>query len=393
MLHRLIIVAILSIATYTLSAQQYEEIIIDSDTLTYRYTPTDQMSNSNISTFGQRLYNYTTLEESEHINFSVMGTPIYSANLGWGITAIGDMKYRTHNNSLPHSLLIGATVSLTGYYGIEIDGTNLLSRGNHRISYSLQGYSTPIKIYGLDFATSAQNIAGKYTKNLFSATIRYTTHLNSKYLIGGHLDYRYERANNPDKRASEIIGNREWAYYGGGIGITLGLRDSHTEDINLRHGIDITLDATFRPQILSNLQSDIWQINALFCYYQPLWQNGLLIMDIFMEHNSEETPWMLRAELGDNYRMRGYYPGQYNGNTLITTQLELRQLIYQSLAIAVWGGGGTAFSSQDKLSLSKILPNYGAGIRWYLNSDSAICFDVGFGRDCYNFILGLNQAF
>lgn len=91
--------------------------------------------------------------------------------------------------------------------------------------------------------------------------------------------------------------------------------------------------------------------------------------------------------------MRGYYPGRYNGNTFITGQLELRQLIWQSLVIAAWGGVGSVFSPEDNFDTSKILPNYGAGIRWHLNTDTAIRFDVGFGRGCYNFILGLNEAF
>ena len=393
MLKRLLIVAILSIATYSLSAQQYEEVIVDSDTLRYRYTPTDQTSKNTISTFGQRLYNYTTLEEGERINFSVTGTPAYSANLGWSLMAIGDIQYRTRNISQPQSLQICATASLTGYYGLDIDGINIFSRGKHRLSYSLKAHSTPTKIYGLDFATSAQNSCGSYTNNMYVASICYTSLLSQRYLLGAHLDYCYEKADKLDSYASTIIGDRNKRYYGGGVGATFGIRNSRTEGINLKRGIDITIDTTFRPHFISNNDSDILQINLLFDYYQPLWKNALLAIDIYGEYNTKNTPWMLRAELGDNYRMRGYYPGRYNDNTLITGQLELRQLIWQSLVIAAWGGVGSVFSPEDNFDTSKILPNYGAGIRWHLNTDTAIRFDVGFGRGCYNFILGLNEAF
>jgi hypothetical protein len=91
--------------------------------------------------------------------------------------------------------------------------------------------------------------------------------------------------------------------------------------------------------------------------------------------------------------MRGYYPGRYNGNALITTQLELRQHVWEGLVAAVWGGVGSAFSSGEELSWRKLLPSYGVGIRWYMSPDMAIRIDAGFGRGCYNFVVGLNEAF
>jgi hypothetical protein len=91
--------------------------------------------------------------------------------------------------------------------------------------------------------------------------------------------------------------------------------------------------------------------------------------------------------------MRGYYPGQYNGNSLITTQLEVRQHIWEGLVGVLWGGAGVVWSEHDSVAWRKVLPNYGAGIRWYLSLSTAIRIDVGFGRGCYNFVVGMNESF
>ena len=118
-----------------------------------------------------------------------------------------------------------------------------------------------------------------------------------------------------------------------------------------------------------------------------------MVIDIYGEQHSQNTPWILRGQLGDDARMRGYYPGRYNGNTLITSQLELRQHIIDGLVIAAWAGCGTAFSKGEEINTSMILPNYGVGLRYHLGTHSAIRIDVGFGRDGYDFILGYNEAF
>ena len=190
-----------------------------------------------------------------------------------------------------------------------------------------------------------------------------------------------------------VVEDKETLFYGAGIGAILGLRTSYEEEINLRHGVDITFDILLRPQFSSNLDSDIWQISGLFDYYQPLWRGALMVVDIYGEHHSKGTPWLLLAKLGSDCRMRGYYPGRYNGNSLVSAQPELRQRIARFVVVTAWAGAGTIFSEYDRFDTSKILPNYGAGLRLYLNATTALRLDVGFGKDCRNFIIGLNEAF
>ena len=91
--------------------------------------------------------------------------------------------------------------------------------------------------------------------------------------------------------------------------------------------------------------------------------------------------------------MRGYYAGRFNGNNLITTQLELRQHIWYRIGCVLWGGVGTTFSEDDRFAWRKVLPNYGIGLRWALRERSNIRLDFGFGRDSFGVVVGINEAF
>ena len=91
--------------------------------------------------------------------------------------------------------------------------------------------------------------------------------------------------------------------------------------------------------------------------------------------------------------MRGYYPSRYNGNTLMGGQVELHQHIWQGIVAAVWGGFGAVTSINDPLAWHKILPDYGAGIRYYTTPTSALHIDFGFGRQSHNILVGLDQRF
>ena len=91
--------------------------------------------------------------------------------------------------------------------------------------------------------------------------------------------------------------------------------------------------------------------------------------------------------------MRGYYYGRYNGNTLVTAQLELRQRVWEGLVVAGWGGCGEVFSGGNEASWGKLLPSYGVGVRWYFNPTSLVRIDCGFGRDTYAFVVGYAEAF
>lgn len=397
MLRSLLAAILLTLVTDTLSAQNDEVSVVNGDVaagIEYRYTPSASTSSRSNITFGATYDAYAEGLGGRPYALNFLVGPGYSANTGWRLALEGDLYYVTKNHELkPHLLSLRVTASLRGCYGIELDGMNYLVNNRNRLIYSVDISSMPTYLYGLDYATSSSGRRGSYVEKRYAAEVRYIHSFGRVLELGALLDYRNEHARDMDAWASQVVGSRTTAYQGVGIGVLASVNGSRSRGINNIRGVDIAAMATLRPALLSSSALNIWHVEAALNYYQPLWRGALLALDLYGEWHSESTPWMLRAKLGGDVRMRGYYPGQYSGNTLIAGQLELRQHIWQGAVAAAWVGAGTTFSKEDPMAWDKVLPNYGVGLRWHINSGSALRLDVGFGRGCYNFILGFNEAF
>ena len=381
--------------------QQEEQYIINGDTITYRYTPIDQTFTTATEPrgrFGRWLDNYLnggSKDVGDGVGFSLIGGPAYSSEPSLRFTIIGSMDYRTRHIPLdlqPSNLSLAASVSITGFYRIELWGHNFLGSGRHRLFYRIDVSSQPTKIWGLDYASSLDNHYGRYSAKRGLAQLRYNYAVARNTYIGLYGDYRYVAARKIDDYAATILDGHPTtaSTTGFGVNLTYDSRDVTTEP---HRGIYATAEFVARPKVLNNLGANLWQITATFNAFQPLWRGAILAFDLYGEFHSEDTPWMLRAELGNEWRMRGYYAGRFNGNNMITTQLELRQQIWNRLGCVAWGGGGVLFSRDEKLAWKRVLPNYGVGLRWEFSKRSNLRIDFGFGRDTFGIVVGVNEAF
>lgn len=381
----------------TLSAQDDITTVVGSETIEYRYTPIDQTTHTQtgIERFGLRLNDYLTMADNatRRVKFSVIGAPAYSENTGWRLSAVATMHYRTNNVALPHSLSLRGMASLRGCYSLAFDGVNYLGTTSHELCYGGGFGRESAYLYGLDYATSLQGMRGGYIARDYSAYLHYLYRIDSVLTLGLRVDYDYMSLLSAESWVDGILSGDETMFSGVGFGANIAYSTRHTEDINLVRGLYLRAEYIVHPAALTTCEGVLHELNFTFDYYQPLWRGGLLALDIYGEHHSANTPWMMRAYLGGDSRMRGYYYGRFNGNTMATAQVELRQRVWEGLVLAGWGGCGTAFSVNDPVSWRKVLPTYGAGLRWYLNATSVVRIDYAMGRKCSAFVVGYSEAF
>ena len=383
-----------------LAAQQNEQRIIGGDTITVKYTPIDQATPAlrGESGFSRWVNKFVTRDISDvgyGANYSVIGGPAYSSSTSLRLKLIGDMAYRTRSMSLnvePSRLELSAEVSITGYYRIAIDGYNILGLGRHRLFYHIETASQPTKFWGLSYAESNSDIHGSYTSKRHVTWLRYSYAIARHTYVGAYGDYRYLSAAKCDSYTSLIVNNEPKSISTAGFGINLTY-DSRNSLTNPKQGLYLGVEYIFRPHHLSSLSQDLWQLTAQFDFYVSLWRGATLAYDLYGELRHDDTPWLLRSQLGDECRMRGYYEGRYNGNNMISTQLELRQHIWDRLGCVAWGGCGTIFSTWSEFNFKEILPTYGIGLRWQVRNNSNIRLDFGLGRKCYGLVIALNEAF
>lgn len=362
----------------TLTAQGVEHQIVGRDTISYSYTPIDQ--------------SYTERGSGRFISkclrgepWSIMVMPIYTLETNFGM-ALSAQYTKTKS-----SLSTTAIASIIGYYNISIEGNNTL-QPRHNLSYGASTKSEPTRLWGLTFDSALNNDYCTYTSKEHSGWVQYTWHATKHSRLGLSASYQHLSARRLDTEAQALLDGAPVIISSASIGAsydhdTRGLTSNFEQS-----GIHLNIGVKYRPRLLSNIGYDLWSATALFDYFSPLWRGATLALDIYGEHNSKHTPWLLQSHIGDNSHMRGYYPGQFRGNTMLSTQLELRQHIWRGIAVAAWGGVGSIFSENDPFAWRKTLPTYGGGVRYY-NKLFTVRADIAFGRNSYNIILGISEAF
>lgn len=400
MVRRLVIVALFMLSLSPLWAQTDSVAIVDDEPINFRYTPIDQTSvgRSADGGSGRSFLDYLTGEPVEVGRDAALSTFVglgYSSATSLRLGLLGQLSYRpagVDRGVSASTLSLSGAVSISGYYRIALLGNNYFGRGNHRLSYSADVCSQPSDLWGFNYDESLYGSAGRYTSKRYVAWARYSYAVLRDFYVGLYADYRYLSAVRTDARADALLGDRLRSTSAAGVGVNVAL-DTRDVATNASKGVYAAVEFIVRPSFVSSLDYDTWQLTAVVDYYQSLWRGAILAFDLYGEVHSAATPWLLRAQLGGDERMRGYYPGRFNGDNLFAAQVELRQHIWHRLGCVVWGGGGVAFSADDRFAWRKVLPTYGLGLRWALHERSNLRIDAGFGRKSYALILGIDESF
>lgn len=367
------------LAVSTLTAQNIEHKIVGCDTLTYQYTPIDQNC-SKTSSSGRLAYKLFAGDP-----WAIMLLPIYTLETNFGI-AFTAKYYKPKFEISPIAI-----ASISGYYNISVSGKNKLYH-RHSLDYGAGAKSEPTRLWGLTYDSALNSPHSKYTSKEYSAWVEYSYQPIETVTVGLFADYSYIGARKLDTESTKKLIDTQLTTsttsFGAHLSYDTRSNTSHTQ----QQGIYTKIEASYLPKLLSNLSNNLWSLSATFDWYQPLWRGATLTFDLYGKHSSKKTPWLLQCQVGGDSRMRGYYLGRFRGNTLISSQLELRQHIWRGIGITAWGGAGTAFSPNDSFASRKILPTYGGGLRYY-HKLFMVRADVGFGRNSYNIILSISEAF
>lgn len=112
----------------------------------------------------------------------------------------------------------------------------------------------------------------------------------------------------------------------------------------------------------------------------------------------KNVPFYVMRDLGGDMTMRGYYLGRYKDKNYLTGQAEIRYRVHPRIGATGFVGAGSTFSNEHK---ARILPSYGAGLRYFfsLEHNSSIRFDYSYGekrpgeKRQSGFYLSISEAF
>lgn len=379
-------------------AAQSEVYTSGADTIAYRYTPVESAAPLTVhkKSFMQRLGDYIMrpADDAAERGFSIFGGPSYSSETSLKLGVVALFTYRIDKDnrlSQPSDVSLSASASITGFYRVAAIG-NTFFRGGHRLIYDAEVTSQPTDFWGLGYEASMHNAQSQYTAKRYGISLRYRYEVLRNMYIGAYADFRHTAAVKLHDGTVDYIGGAQRNFNTTGIGVAVSY-DSRDYTINAYRGVYASVEYIVRPQALSNIAATLWQTIVTVDWYRALWRDCIMAVDLYGEFHSDSTPWLLRAQLGDDFRMRGYYRGRFNGNNMLSVQLELRQRIWNRLGCVAWVGAGNIFSDDDRFAWRKTLPNYGIGLRWEFKRRSNLRVDWGMGRKSNSFVLSINEAF
>lgn len=322
----------------------------------------------------------------------------YTAETGFLINGVLSGVYhvdKDNSEQLPSSLSLSAQVSVKRFFQIRLDGQNHFGSNRRILSYEASYGILPILFWGLGYDAADVNPKSKYSRRAFDANVKLLNRVISNLYAGGAVDIRYNKAASMEELAESYI-FQHGVYHRSAFTVGLGLiaqYDNRDNRYSTTSGWFLSLLTEIRPKGLGDCGDTLWHIKATADYFTPLWESGVLGVDLYADLWSSATPWFMWPCVGGGSRMRGYYFGRYTDRKMATAQVELRQHIYGPLGCAVWGGAGSVVDSHKNIDFKKILPNYGLGVRIDLGRNSRLRIDYGFGRHSNGVVVGMNEAF
>ena len=322
----------------------------------------------------------------------------YTTETGFLINGVILGTYKIDNQDsqqTPSTLKLSAQASVKGFFQLKAEGENYFHSDDRILSYDISYGVLPIRFWGLGYDDAIVNSRSKYSRRAFIISAKFLNRIVGDFYGGASLEMRYNRASSIDELAQLYIsqhGMTRQNAFSIGLGINL-LFDNRDNIYSTTSGWFVSLLTEIRPKGLGDCGSTLWHVKAIADYFTPLWQGGVLGVDLYADLWSSATPWFMWPCIGGGSRMRGYYFGRYTDRKIATAQVELRQNIYGPFGCVVWGGVGSVFDSHKNIDFSELLPNYGLGLRINLGKDSRLRIDYGFGHHSNGLVIGMNEAF
>ena len=136
-------------------------------------------------------------------------------------------------------------------------------------------------------------------------------------------------------------------------------------------------------------------LNANVRRYWAFAKDKVLAAQIYLETTGGAPPFFELPKLGGSNILRGYFLGRYRDKDYFAFQAEYRQYFWKRLGFVAFAGFGDVARDLTALSLHRLKPTYGFGLRFLFNEKEKVNLraDIGFGKDTNGIYFGIEEAF
>ncbi|MBQ0049771.1 MAG: hypothetical protein KBT12_06020 [Bacteroidales bacterium] len=391
---------LLLLSPVCLRAQEASDIIVfhsDSAAVALSAAPkAPQQPRSGLARWWNSLINGNidrTFERPFDFTFAV--APFYSADTGVSFVAQLSALYRVdRTDSLLQvsNLSLSAGASWNGTYNVNLMGDHHINR-NQRLSYRVEFRRQVRDFWGINYDDCNVNTATTSRNLLLNLSADYQQRIAaSGWFWGASMRMFYNQAT--VDQPAYLLGQDPKGFFAGfGPLIQYDTRDY---SLNPKRGLYFFYRNVIYPNVISTNAHWLVKTTAQFSAYHSAWKGSTFAYDVFFQGSASrgQILWQMREiSCEDDRRMRGCQAGRYIDNNQLSAQFEIRQNVWKRLGVVAWGGCGTFYNSLSDISGSRILPTYGAGIRFEFKHNTNIRVDYGRTRNESVIIFNFGEAF
>lgn len=326
-------------------------------------------------------------------DFSFIGGPYYASDtkLGIGVVAAGLYRRNLADTINPGGQVnIYGDFSITGFYKVGIRGTQMFHDGNHELTYDVSFESRPDRFWGIGYDMACQDSnRTDYKRRRISLDATYLMRVFPHFMMGPRV--LIDRVSGYNIKRPELWPDQRRQTFTDGVGVAL-MYDTRDNVYNASRGFYARIDQMFAPKFMGN-RYPFTMTELAVCWFTPTWRDCVLATRFHTRLTYGDTPWGLMSTLGGSYNMRGYWEGRYNDKCAADLTLELRQHLWRRIGMVVWGGYGEVFPKFKDFFNSRLLYNYGLGLRWEFKKKVNVRVDYGFGFHQQGLVFSINEAF
>jgi hypothetical protein len=314
--------------------------------------------------------------------------------LQYGATVLAVWQPAAVRRTRPSSLTASALRTAKDQSRVRVEG-EYWTRGNaQRIAASLQWQRFPLLYYGIGDHTPS-SAAETFTPTGTEATLSLQQRIaGTWYVTAGvrHVDQRIATDTAGVLRARSVPGAAggvitEWS---GGV-----MTDTRDNLFAPRAGHLVQLSyARSAADVWSDYTYGTMRVDARS--YHAIATEHVIATQLQVTRVDGTTPFDQLALVGNGDILRGYARGRYRDRAVAAVQGEYRSPIRHRVGAVIFAGAGAAAPSLESITSHRILPTYGAGLRFQIDERqrTAVRADYGRGRDgASGLYIGFNQAF
>lgn len=329
-------------------------------------------------------------------------TVAYAPETRWAFGVAGVYYYKIDGARKTSNISFDGAYTLNRQWNVNASLTNYFGDGRWLLQSRVSFRRFPYHYYGVGNRTKLAEKIG-YTSDLVNITIQPQCYVSEHWLVGGNVDFRWERpsttANLDSLRMHFPTNGLDREFFMVGLGV-IAAYDNRDEQFYPHRGLFFkTIGTYYEPIFGSTYRMGL--ISTDLRQFVPIYKDLIFAWQLNTEWAfGQKKPFQYLPTLGGQDIGRGLPRGAWRDDVMINLQAELRIPIWRFLKAAIFASVGDVYNLQHwQWATPKV--GYGIGLRAAITKAKVnVRFDVArnninpsWRTDGWSFYLTVNEAF